>query len=172
VFGDVGSGGSSTAPWAPVAQSSELVLGERYRLRLSCMGPYRADTAARVRSALTSAAGLNNALVSQLGVLRSMVTIEDVRVSAPDTSNRLFAWPTFTIDVDYRKTGPGTPVVVVVGIIVALVVFALGFGFVVTKKEVFQRVKEAGGELRELISGSMVPLVLAVGLMLFLFRRA
>jgi hypothetical protein len=172
VFDDVRSGGSSTAPWVPVAQSSELVMGERYRVRLTCMGRYDANTATKIRGALIGGASLNNALAAQFGLLRSMVTINDVRVSPPDLAQRYFAFPTFTVEIDLTKTGQGTPVIVVVGILVALVTFVLGFGFVVTRKEVFQRVVTAGRELSDMLSGAAVPLVLAVGLAAFLLRRA
>lgn len=171
-FDDVKSGGSSTAPaLVPIPESSELVMGERYRLRLTLAGPYDAKTPGKIHDMVMSGAGLNNALASQHALLHNIVRIDAVDVSTPNTDSRIFAWDTFVVDITFTKVGAGSPVILIAGILIAVILFALGMLFVVTNRQVFRDVRGTiGGDLPALARSLVAP-ALAVALALYVFRR-
>lgn len=169
-FFDVVSGGSSTAS-TKIPETTELVLGEKYRLRLTLTGPYNADTPARIKAAIETGAGLNNALASQHFLMKNIVRIDKVDVSAPTQDQRLFRWDAFTVDVYFTKVGQGTPILLVIGVVVAVVLFALGLLFVVTNREVFHEARETIGSDLPAFAGSLVAPALAIALVLYFWKR-
>ncbi len=172
MFEGVESGGSSTAAaWQQIPESSDLVLGRKYRAKFYLMGPYASDTPAKIKGAILAGAALNNALAERHFFLNSMVTVNAVETTAPDLAQRHYAFPTFVVTVDFTKTGPGTPVHLVVGIILALLIFAAGLAFVVTKREVFERVDSGARTIIDGIGFGLVPLALAAALVLYFLKR-
>jgi len=163
LFDDVISGHSSTASaWQTIGQSDELESGQRYRVVFTLMGPYAHDTPQKIHDAVFAAKGLTEALIDQFVTLGQSVTVEDVTVNPPtDNDSRLYRWPTFTCAITFTKTGTGTPALIILGIVAAIVLGALGLLFIIMNKSVQKELKGVGATAL-----ASTPLVLAGAVLL------
>lgn len=169
LFDDVTSGHSSTSD--PISENAELQMGEQYRLRLTLAGPYSGDMQSKISNLVKYGAGLNNELASKHVLLHSIVRIDGVRVGKPDASKALYKWDVFPVDIVFTKTGEGTPLLLVVGILVALVLAAVGLFFIVTNRQTFHEVRSTLSDDLPKLAGSLVAPALAVALVVYFMRR-
>lgn len=169
-FEDVKAGGSSTAS-TPIPETTELQLGETYRMRLTLTGPYDSTTPGKIKNVINAGVGLNNDLASKHFVLHNIVRIDRIDVGNVNNDSRLFRFPTFTVDVTFTKTGAGTPILLIAGILIVLILASLGMLFLVTNRQMFHEARATlGGDLPAL-AGSLVAPVLAVALLIFFLKK-
>lgn len=140
--------------WQEVSSSNDLVRGTPYRLRLTIYSPFPAS----------GLQGNIRAAIRKVDDTLAGITIEHLGVSfrAPDESKmfgRVGAWE---LIVPFQKTGAGTPIVAVIGVITAgLLAVGLLWSvanktvekFVLAAQDIGQRVTEPGVILAVFVLG-------------------
>lgn len=148
--------------WLEVSPNEEMQVGTRYRTQLTVQAPYSDALVGAIVRALRFGEGVVEAT---LAALRNNVDIQEVFVIPPDPNLVYGRNPVWGVGVVFKKIGDNTPLHLVIGLIVLVVVGVLGFT-VISKTYEREFVKPT----IDLALG-ILPLALAVVVALALVRR-
>jgi len=115
--------------WEIMGKQDESEPGRNYRARLQIFSPYNVKTINAAIRAIRFGYGVAN--VAAFGALERMMTIRSVVAvndrypgnSIPYASDKSEPWE---LQVEFQKSDHGTPMVVVVGVILALLIGVIG----------------------------------------------
>ncbi len=137
-----GASPSDSRLWEPVPDSQNMVMGQRYRLRMTIQAPYTAANIKKLEDTLRLGTGVNN-----LGAwlqLKQTITIEQFIASYPK-STITGATPTWTFTMIFTKTGGGTPLAVIIGLVALVVTLSI------LASVVSHTIEKEGGKIGSLI---------------------
>lgn len=152
--------------WEPVTGDEDMEVGEKLRLTLWLRVPY--NIAPRIKSTITAAASFYNKLGDRHRLFFQNMKFVSIEAEPPvaEASGRISPW---ALRMTFVKTGEGSPFVIAVAAIIALLA-AVGIFVVVVRKdfEKFVAVGSEGLERTVLNPGFVIAALVAVAV----FMRA
>lgn len=107
--------------WEDVHDETPMVMGARYRLTMNVRAPYTTANIQKLESALRMGVGLNNAAAYLK--LKDTITIEGFQAHFP--KGETGGTPTWKFTMMFRKTGGGTPLAVIIGVIALIATLSI-----------------------------------------------
>lgn len=111
----------SDKDWEPVHPSTDMVLGQRYRLTMRIRAPYTPTNIQRLEDSLRLGVAVKN--IAEYVQMKQTIKIEGFQAHYPN--EQVGGTPTWAFTMIFVKVGGGTPLAVIIGAVALVVTLSI-----------------------------------------------